>query len=239
MSNAALKTREPMMSDQLDQSPPAPQAEPAQPLRVIRAPDIVREQVEPIFSSPTVRVVTARVVDSLESAGVAVDQAHREAGRIVKEARAEAEAAREDAREQGRAEGLEEALECVAKARREYEEVLAAAEGDMLEMAFRLAQRIVGKAIELEPELTAQMVEQVLRHARGKREISVLVAPGDLDVLESSADQFARQVDGVPVHFEADASLERGSCVIKTESGRIDGRIESQLHTLQRALRGN
>jgi type III secretion protein L len=222
-----------------DQAKPSETSEESvEPLRVIRAPDAIRAQVEPIFSSPTVRVITSRVVDSLEAAGVAVDEAHLEAKKIVDRARAQSTQVRAEAREQGRAEGLEEALEWVAKARLEYKEVLASTEDDMLEMAFRLAERIVGQAIETEPELATQMVSKVLRHARGKREILVLVAPDDLDVLEREAGQFTRQVDGVPVHFEADAALERGGCVIQTESGRIDGRIESQLQTLLRALRG-
>jgi type III secretion protein L len=210
----------------------------SEPLRLIRAPDAIHKQIEPIFSSPSVRVITSRVVDSLEAAGVDVEEAHREAAQILEEARVEAKAIREEAFEQGLADGLEEALECVARARKEYDEVLASAQDDMLEMAFRLARRIVGRAIEIDPGLTRQMVSEVLRHARGKREIVISVAPADLAELESGARQFSEQVDGVAVHFEADASLERGSCVIQTESGRIDGRIQSQLETLQRALVG-
>lgn len=207
-------------------------------LRVIRAPEAIREDVRPLFASAQVRVIDARVVESLESVGISVDNAGREAQRVVEEARAEADEIRREAREQGRAEGFEDVLAELARARRDYEELTAGAEDDMLEMAFRLARRIVGEAIELDPQRVQQMVASVLAHARGKRELLVKVAPEDLAVLQQNADALVRQVDGVRVHFEEDASLDRGGCVIHTESGRIDGRIEAQLETLKRALRG-
>ena len=207
-------------------------------LRLIRAPEVIREDVQPLFASPNVRVIEARVVDSLERAGVAIEKAQREANRLVEVAQHEAKAIRAEAREEGRTEGLEDTLAELARARRDYQELIAGAEDDMLEMAFRLARRIIGEAVELEPQRVRHMVSNVLSHARGKREIVVQVSPDDLPVVQEGCDAFARQVDGVRVHFEADASLERGSCVIQTESGRIDGRIEAQLETLKRALRG-
>jgi type III secretion protein L len=224
--------------DTVDGAPGEGEQGPPEPLRLIRAPDVLEEDVRPLFDSPSVRLVRARVVESLEQARVDIDTARREAEAIVEEARSQAEQVREQARHDGHAEGLEEVVEHIARARREYTETMEAAEDDMLELAARLARRIVGEAIEVEPQRVQKMVAQVLRHARGKREIVVHVAAEDLAALEGHAAEFSRQVDGVPVHFDADPSLERGSCVIQTESGRIDGRITTQLQTLLRALRG-
>lgn len=206
--------------------------------RIIRAPEVVAEQVRPIFASPKVRVIDARVVDSLLQLEIDFDEARREAAEVVEAARAEADAVREAARSQGHQAGFEEVLEHLARARTEYADALEAAEGDMVEMAFRLAGRIIGETVELEPARVQKMVAGVLRHARGKRDIVVAVCPDDLPMLEDASATLAQQVDGVPVYFEADAQLSRGSCVIQTESGRIDGRIETQLDTLKRALQG-
>lgn len=209
----------------------------SEPLGLIRAPEVLEEDVRPLFDSPSVRLVRARVVDSLEQARVDIDAARQRAEAIIDEARAEAERVREQARAEGHAHGVEEVVDHIARARREYAAAMEATEDDMLELAARLARRIVGEAIEVQPQRVQKMVAQVLRHARGKREIVVRVAPDDLGTLEERAAEFSRQVDGVPVHFESDASLERGSCVIQTESGRIDGRIATQLQTLLRALK--
>lgn len=214
------------------------EADVPQPIRLIRAPEAIEEDVRPLFSSQTARVIRSRVIESLGAANEAIDRAKSVADATVDQARRESKAIRDKAREEGRAEGMEDVLEQLAMARREYEELIAGAEQDMLDMAFRLAQRIIGEAIELEPARVRQMVANVLGHARGKREIVVQVAPDDLAVLEATSDEFSGQVDGVRVYFEAEASLGRGSCVIQTETGHIDGRIETQLDTLKRALQG-
>jgi type III secretion protein L len=177
-------------------------------------------------------------LEDLEQVDVAVDAARTEAERILEDARRNAEETLDEARRQGRSEGCQELLAELAKARRVYAQALDEAESDMLEMAFRLAGRIIGEAVEREPRRIESMVSSVLRRARGKRDIVVMVAPDDLPMLEGAGSELARQVDGVAVHFEADASLTRGGCVIQTESGRIDGRIETQLDALRRALQG-
>lgn len=208
-------------------------------LRVIKAPEVVAKQVEPLFaaSSPT-RIISGRVVDAMEAANLCLERARREADRVRQEARREAQRLHEEARAEGHEEGLAEVVELMARARSEYASLIEGAEDDMLELAMRLAERIVGEALELDPARIERIVADVLRYARGKRQITVHVAPRDLVELEGATEALSEQVDGVPVHLQGDADLDRGSCVIHTESGRIDGRIETQLETLLRAIRG-
>ncbi len=229
-SDAAAEPEAPEQASGADDAP--------RPLHLIRAPEVLEEKVRPLFSSPSVRVVDARVVDSLTQIGLDYEAARAQARQLVDQAQAEADDIREAAREEGRSAGYEELLQELAKARRQYAQALDAAEHDMVEMAFRLAQRIIGEAVEIDPQRVRQMVAKVLRHARGKRDIVVYVAPQDLPVLEAASQEMAQQVDGVSVFFEADEAISRGSCVIETESGHVDGRIETQLDTLQRAITG-
>lgn len=226
------------MSDKVVQNESAEQAEVPEPIRLLRAPEAIREDIRPLFTNGTARVIRSRVIETLGAVNDAIDRANSIANETIEQARRDSEEIRDKAREEGRAQGLKEVLDQLALARREYDELIAGAEQDMLDMAFRLAQRIIGEAIELEPGRVEQMVANVLGHARGKREIVVQVAPNDLQVLETKRDEFSRQVDGVCVYFEAESSLSRGSCVIQTESGHIDGRIETRLETLKRALQG-
>ncbi|MFW5968084.1 MAG: type III secretion system stator protein SctL [Persicimonas sp.] len=208
-------------------------------LRVIRAPDVVADRVERLFdANSATRVVSARVVDSIEEANLQLERASREAERMLEEARREAERLREEARTEGHEEGLAEVVELMAQARKEYSALIEGAEDDMLQLAARLAERIVGEALELDPSRIQRIVADVLRHARGKQQITVHVAPADREALDSATGELAQVVDGVAVHLESDPELGRGSCVIQTETGRIDGRIETQLDTLLRAIKG-
>lgn len=208
-------------------------------LRIIRAPDVVADRVERLFEpASATRVVSARVVDAIEEADLELERASREADRMLEEARREADRLREEARSEGHEEGLAEVVELMAQARKEYSALIEGAEDDMLELAARLAERIVGEALELDPSRMQRIAADVLRHARGKQQITVSVAPSDREALEPATGELSRVVDGVAVHLEADPALDRGSCVIQTETGRIDGRIETQLETLLRAIKG-
>lgn len=210
----------------------------ADSVRVIRAPEVFEHEIRPAFGRPELRVIRARVMEELAQIEVSLQQAQAHAEQIVSEARQRGEEIMVQARDAGRSEGYAEVLQDLARARKLYAETLESAEADMVEMAFRLAARIVGDTLARDPERVQAMVAAVLRRARGKREILVKVSPEDLERLEANASTLAQQVDGVAVHFEADDTLARGGCVIHTESGQIDGRIETQLDIMRRALRG-
>jgi len=210
----------------------------AQVFQIIRASDVVSDKVQPFFNAPSVRVIRARVIEELTQIDIAVDAARDEAEKIVQQAQAKAQQIREQAHLEGRSEGTREVLGELARARKVYGSALDAAEADMVEMAFRLAARIIGEALERDATRVASMVGGVLARARGRRDIVVMVCPEDLPALTQARPELLRHVDGVNIHFEVDPSLTRGGCVIQTESGRIDGRIETQLDALQKALHG-
>ena len=182
------------------------------------------------------RVLRARVIDDLDAVDDAIQALRREAEQVLEEAQKQAEAIREEARKQGRKEGLEECMEALTKARAEYGRLRSRAEQDMVTLAFQIARRIIGHAIEVQPEVVRDIVGEALVTARGRRQIEVRVHPEDCERVEKQRHEYARELDGVPVYFESDAGLERGDCVIETESGRIDARLETQLEVLRDAL---
>lgn len=181
-------------------------------------------------------VVDGRVVSDLERLDRQLTDLRRRADELVDEARSEADAIRDQARQEGRQEGLQECMEKLAAARAEYETVRERAEKDMVQLAFHIAQRLLDQVIELDPRVVRNIVGEALTAARGRREIVVIVNPEDQKILEQSRDEFARQLDGIPVYFEADSELGRGDCFIETEAGRIDARLETQLEVLRDSL---
>ena len=182
------------------------------------------------------RVLRGRVIDELREVDQEIRQLHRRAEEALAEAKENAQAIEEEARQRGRQEAMKECMEQLAAARAEYNSLRQKAEQDMVTLAFHIARRLIGHAIEVEPEVVRDIVGEALMSARGRREIVVLVHPDDKEHVEASRNEYARQLDGVPVYFEADASLQRGGCVIETESGRIDARLETQLSVLRDAL---
>jgi flagellar biosynthesis/type III secretory pathway protein FliH len=201
---------------------------------VLSAQSEVARAARPLIEGAT--VWTAEVVDELSGIEAALEAARTRATEILEQARTEASLIREDAREQGRREGYAECVRDLARARAEYQRLQERAEEDLVALAFQVASRLLGRQIEVDPGAVVGMVEQALRSARGRRTIVVAVHPEDLPAVRAARAELVETVEGVPIHFEVDEGLERGDCVIETESGRIDARLATQIAVLRDVL---
>lgn len=207
------------------------------PVSIILLTDIGDREVKPLFGD-SVRIVQKRVLDSLTDVQDEIDRARQKAARIVAEAEEEGARIRSEAREEGRTEGYSEWLEELEGLREERERTIREAESDLLKLATKLAARIVGRAIESDPNVAAEVVAESLQHVRGDEQIVVHVAPDDLPVVQAVQKQLIDVVGGSMLYFEDDASLNRGDCVIITQNQRIDARLETQLEQMRRMLEG-
>jgi flagellar biosynthesis/type III secretory pathway protein FliH len=99
---------------------------------------------------------------------------------------------------------------------------------EIARLAVAVAEKIVRSRIELEPDRVLHMVEGVLDRQRHASGIELRVHSADLERVRH-AFPFARVVP--------DESMMRGGCVLSSTSGSVDGRIETQLERIERALR--
>src|SRR5690242_21483390 len=94
------------------------------------------------------RVVPAALSDQVAAARARLTAAEEEADQIRCAARAEAEALRREARAAGREQGVADASAVLVRAAAERDRLLSAAEGDLVELAFQVAERVVGAAAD-------------------------------------------------------------------------------------------
>lgn len=174
-------------------------------------------------------------------------EARAEAARLLAEAERTADETRESARRTARelraaayAEGQEAALTelnaLLLEARERREAALAEVERDVLRLAVRLAEKIIGREIQADPATLADIVSTALRSARQHETLVVRVHPADLPEVQSRRERIdpagrARFLDFVP-----DPQVSRGGCVIQSESGVVDAQLDTQLRALERAL---
>jgi flagellar assembly protein FliH/type III secretion protein L len=162
----------------------------------------------------------------------AVLEARAEAERILAEARTSATAIAADAARDARDAEIARLAASFLALRREDER---RAERDLdraVELAVLLAERLVGEAIAHEPARIAHLAASALAEARGARRVKIDACPDDTAALAT----LLREL-GFDAEIGADASLARGSLVVHTDLGRIDGRLEPQLRRLAVALR--
>ncbi len=235
MSDAANGAREDEAGseDERGEGPSEPD-----PIPVLEAPVEVAEPLAEAAGGRRPTVIKDETIREFEDLSEAIERAEERARRIVEEAHEEAEAIRSRAAEEGRREGREELVDLVADVRRRYRTIQEEAEQDMLDLAFRIARRLVGREIDREPEVVEEMIADSLEHVRGKRQVVVHVHPDDLPHLEEQREALSRQLDGAAIYFEGRADLERGGCLIETATERIDARLEMQLEQLREAIEG-
>ena len=130
---------------------------------------------------------------------------------------------------------LEAAIDGIEGAK---EELYRDAEIQAVELALRIARRIICKEVPLDRDMICRVLREALKKVRDQKEIHVKMNPEDLRTLEDGDPGLVRAagIHGT-VTLEAGEGICRGECVIETDFGVIDARIESQIQTIEDALR--
>ena len=159
-----------------------------------------------------------------------------QAERILHQASKDAQSIEMDARQEGLKKGLQQVAGIIRQAEEQRLEILRQAYDEVLPLAMATAQKLIGNALEKDPDLMVSLVEQVLREVTSARKLVMWVAPTTKEVVTRARDHLATNA-GIPYFtIESDDSLEPGDCIIETEVGRIDARIGIQLETILEAL---
>ena len=130
-------------------------------------------------------VVKRAVVEARAEARRLLAEAEAEALRVREESEGEARTLRERAYAEGREEALSELTELILEARERRDAALAEAERDLLRLAVKLAEKIVGREVERDPAALADIVANALRQARQNETFTVRVSPADLPLVEA------------------------------------------------------
>jgi len=204
------------------------------PASVIKA----RGQNELPSLTAGVRIVKRQVEDAGRKARLMVDKASALAAKIVADAEARRDGLLAEARHAGYADGLAQWNDVVAQATRAKEEYLASCEDDLLRLSVKIAGKIIGEQLRLQPETIASIVREALKSAPRERRLVIQVSPSDADAVNrhlrkllESATFRPPEIEVVPVD-----SISPGGCVIVSELGRVDARLETQLQSMERVL---
>src|SRR5262245_34666645 len=186
-------------------------------------------------SAPSV-VVKRAIVDANAEAARIIAEAEKE----VAELRCAAEFAAREARERAYHEGLESALlelnQHLIDACETRRTVLADAEADLLRLAVRIAEKIIGHEINRSDSTVVDIVGTALRHARESEVVTVKINPSDAATLQKYRKRLEPQGRVRYMDFSPDPAVKPGGCLIVTETGTVDAQLETQLRVIERAL---
>jgi len=122
---------------------------------------------------------------------------------------------------------------------RERERWLSEWEANVIRIAVAIAAKIVRREIELHPDVSAELVREALRLIAGNAQLRVRMNPADADRIGDFREQFASALAGVAeLSIVPDNAITPGGCLLESEHGLIDARLETQLDRIYLELTG-
>lgn len=180
-------------------------------------------------------------------------EARESAEQMIQQARlardAELDAARREGYAAGYAEGIEAAdrdmagllatSEAIAaNVAREREDLLVQAEGEIVSLALAIAQRLVNASLDVDPALVVDVCRGAMRKAFQRDTLVVLAHPDDLAMLRAAGPAMAQELGGIhQLDFVEERRLERGSVIVRTPAGEIDGTLGGKSTKVEESLR--
>lgn len=188
-------------------------------------------------------VLNKKTLEAQSMAASIIEEAKKEAEKIRKEAEellSQVESELMNAREKGYAEGREEGLSSMTEQLMAFEkakeEFSKNAEENIIRLVMMIAEKVIGKIIHEHGDAIKAVVKQAIESALGDR-ILVRLSPEDFKIVMAAESEFRDALDRTKrLSFKEDEGIERGGCVVETEVGTIDARLETQLSAIRKAL---
>lgn len=188
-------------------------------------------------------ILNKKVLDASQRARDIVEEATKEADSIRAEARGflsqvkgELEKARKNGYAGGKEEGLASVAEQVFGLSIVREKFYANAEPEILKLVMIIAEKVIGKMVHENEGAIKSIVHQAVDSAIGER-ITVRLNPEDHKIITADDFEFRDIFDRTKrIAFKEDETIRKGGCVVETEVGTIDARLETQLKAIKKAL---
>ncbi|HWP98582.1 MAG TPA: FliH/SctL family protein [Syntrophomonadaceae bacterium] len=177
-----------------------------------------------------------------------------EAEVLVLQARQEAETIREEARRSGYELGLrtaqeeseadrqmamEQCQEMLQEARRSKIKIMESSTADIVRLAMAVAKKIVAAEIRSNPKIITNVIREAIGFLDQPGKIYVYVNPQEMEqVLSDISEDTLAQVGSREFSNElvADPRIEPGGCLIESDIGTVDARLETRVSKVENAI---
>jgi len=189
-----------------------------------------------------------------KESGAILKQAHAQAEEIILKARAEAaqiilqaQSETEQEKKNGYQQGwkdargeMQEALKAVGSIAGEMQkwqdEFMSQAEESIVEMLKEIAQTMFGKGVNLDANALQINLNRIMENAQRLGYLNIFLNPRDVNLLDPSWKEYQFLISGNKVRVIQSEKITPGGCIIKGNTGMVDGRVETQLATILNTL---
>ncbi len=190
--------------------------------------------------------------DAEEAAEKAIREAEHKIAAMEAQAKARVDEVTKDAykkgwdqgREDGYKEGRNEVERLVGRLHTILEramdkrgEILEQTEGQVIELVLLIARKVVKTISENQKNVVISNIAQAMRKLKTRSDVIIKVNLADLQLASEHAKDFVDMAENAKrITIVEDSAIDRGGCVIETDFGEIDARIQSQLHELEEKI---
>ncbi|MCP4837531.1 MAG: hypothetical protein GY895_22525 [Phycisphaera sp.] len=134
------------------------------------------------------------------------------------------------------ADGWHSSLEALLTGREQLREE---ARRDLLRLSIAIAERVLGRLPEHDPNLVAAQVEAAVEMLAGATRLRIRINPEDRPIVETHFEKATRSIGAaseMDVVLETDPAIIRGGCVVSAGDGEVDARLDSQMSRIVSGL---
>jgi flagellar assembly protein FliH len=197
--------------------------------------------------------------DVAQHANQYVDDVQARANAIVADARAQAAVVTQRAEEEGHQAAMRAAEKVLdEKVGKRMETLLPALEkvvGELIDakqawlrhweasaiqLAAKIAERIVRRELNRDPQITIALAREALEMAAGAPQLTISLNPTDFETLGGNIQRLCAEIArSAKAEVVTDDSVSLGGCRLETQHGVIDQQVESQLARITAELIGD
>jgi len=195
-------------------------------------------ELEAIATSPLpIRspvIVRAEESEAYSKAKEIIENAHRKAQELIEDAERQRELIFQEAREEAFEEVAAQAVTELARAKTQAGSMLAQAKPNLIELACKIAEKIIGRDLEREPKLLLEICANAIENLRTAKAMLLRVHPKDAKLLRERRPELIELIGrSVDIAIRDDAEVQPGGCIVQTEFGVIDAQLETQFKALR------
>jgi flagellar biosynthesis/type III secretory pathway protein FliH len=106
-----------------------------------------------------------------------------------------------------------------------------------LELTLALAEVVIRHEVRCQPETVRATLQEALQMAAEHGKLRIRIHPEDLENIKEFLPQLKQRLGETrPLELQDDLGISQGGCLVETDSGMIDARLEEQLETLRQQL---
>lgn len=110
-------------------------------------------------------------------------------------------------------------------------------EPQVIELVFEIARKVIKMEVDLNRAAAIEVVKNTLRRVADSTSLRIRVHADDLETVRGNREDLYALVDSIrKIEIVEDRRVGPGGCIVETDAGTIDARIETQLEEVRKML---